>query len=334
MAKTDPPKPSFASIPGLARLALENAERAKAKGLFAQAVEWVTTSAAKGAGTLAIELEAELRYRLGGELAAERKFGEAEAQLSVAARTGNKYSRLAQERLRLVRKRTTVEQDLETLRERFGESCAKCNGRDLYAIATCSHQLSPVPRAIKLPANYLAPGVTEVYAAAAYRSGWDPDRKDPLSILLRSAKRTIDPVAVRAIGLLLADYVAYHTHLISIVDVVVPIPTSREREENRGGGIPHRLALALRDALKLPFRESVVQVQSHLDHTDAAKPERRKSLKTAWRVKTDSLLSGSSVLLVDDILTTGTTMSVGAELLRSSGVKEVFGLVLMHTERA
>lgn len=40
------------------------------------------------------------------------------------------------------------------------------------------------------------------------------------------------------------------------------------------------------------------------------------------------------VLLVDDIVTTGTTLSVAAELLREAGARVVYAVALLHTERS
>ena len=43
--------------------------------------------------------------------------------------------------------------------------------------------------------------------------------------------------------------------------------------------------------------------------------------------------AGRAVMLIDDIVTTGTTLSTAAELLLEAGVGTVYGVALLHTER-
>jgi predicted amidophosphoribosyltransferase len=220
------------------------------------------------------------------------------------------------------------------LRERFGGSCGLCRADDLYAVATCHHQRSPVPPAAKLRASELHPLIDGTYAAAAYRSGWDLDRNHPMSVLMRQEKHRIEESSLRLLGCMLADFVAWHTPLAADVDAVVPVPTSRERVATRGGSIPGGLAAVLSDRLALPLREPLVQTAPHLDHTQARGEERRRGLRNAWRLQRDDALVGRSVLLVDDILTTGTTLRTAAEMLKAAGISRVYAVALMHTERS
>lgn len=55
---------------------------------------------------------------------------------------------------------------------------------------------------------------------------------------------------------------------------------------------------------------------------------RRRNLRSAFRVSTGSRLTGAKVLLIDDILTTGTTVHRAAEVLLKSGAAEVMVAVL------
>lgn len=314
----------------LANFALERARDAADKGSFSEALEWLARAPDGDAD--ALRLEAQLRYRHAAEMIASARYGEAETELRKAGRLGVLPRHLVDERLRLLRNHPSAFRDAVELQGRFGAGCERCRGPDLYRVATCGHQLNPVPPVQKLSASAYAPLIRGVYAACAYRSGWDPDRNDALSLLIRGQKRSITPEVMRLLGMLLADFVAFHTPLARTVDVLVPVPTSRAREESRGGSLPFALARTVRDRLALPLLEPVVQVGEHLDHSQARGEERRRALRSVWEVKSDRRIDGHPVLLVDDIVTTGTTVRAAAELLLEAGAAEIYGVALLHTE--
>jgi predicted amidophosphoribosyltransferase len=311
--------------------ALREARQAFERGDFAGALDWLANVRQKNGE--ARTLECEVRYRYGAELAAQGQYDAAETQFARASGGGCSPAALIQDRVRLLRNHNASIRDLVGLRSRFGTTCAACDGVDLYRLATCQHQQAPVPAATVLSPHMLRPVVQEVYAAGAYRPGWSVDRNDPLSVLARREKERIDRSSIRLLGALLGDYVRYHTPLAPMIDALVPVPTSLEREGQRGGGIPNALCITLQDVLALPSHELIVQAGTHLDHREADRTARRQSLRAVWRSKSVGHLKGRAVLVVDDILTTGTTMSTAAELLLEAGVGRVYGVALLHTER-
>lgn len=314
----------------LAQFALERARHSAERGEFDLALEWLARAPKDDPSARGIE--AELRYRRAAELIAAGEYGKAETQLNRIPRDGTVPQFLIDERLRLLRAHTAAMQDILELWKRFGSECDDCRGPDYFKIASCQHQNRPIPPVRKLPPGRYQPEITGIYAASAYRSGWDPDRSHPLTQLVRGQKAEIVPEVMRILGALLADYVAFHTPLPYVVDVVVPVPTSRQREAARHGSLPLILASAVRDRLALPMQEAIVQLDEHRDHTQAHGEERRRGLKNAWQAKVDRRLAGRTVLLVDDIVTTGTTVITASDMLREGGAGEVYAAALLHTE--
>lgn len=297
-------------------------------GNWAEALEWL---AQVPLGHPVREAEALVRYRQAGCFLARGAGLEAQALLAMAPRHSTFPAYLIDERQRLARVHNPSGHAGPAI---IGSTCVRCDGRDLYTIATCDHQRDPLPRSLKLAPASMQPWLRSAYAAGAYRPGWDRERESAVSALIRRSKDRIDPVSMQWLAALLVDYVRVHTPLPGLVDAVVPVPTSREREERRGGGLPTMLAQALRDALALPLREPLIQVAEHRDHTQAHGAERRAGLRAAWRHTPDAVLVGRSVLLVDDIVTTGTTLRAAAEMLLEGGIAEVHAVTLLHTERS
>ena len=278
-------------------------------------------------------IEAQTRYRLASEMIMERRFAEAEVELGRIPHDSSISRFLIEERIRLLRKRREATSDLREMAQRFGGTCDSCRGKDLYTIATCRHQAFGVPAVLKLKDKKFPSEIKGVYAAAPYRTRWDNKKwADPMSRLLRMEKREVQRPAVRFMGYLLASYMCHHTPLVGAVDALVPVPTSASRAEVRGGCIPLELAEAIRDELAIPIRDVIKPIGDYEDHLKVKGKAREQALRRAWDVPEDPVLQCRSVAVVDDIITTGTTMKTAARVLLEQGVGSVFALSLCHTE--
>ncbi|MGH9466404.1 MAG: ComF family protein [Terriglobales bacterium] len=115
-------------------------------------------------------------------------------------------------------------------------------------------------------------------------------------------------------------------------DLVVPVPLGRRRQRERGfnqsGEIARRLAVALGCAYgpKALRRRQETTPQSGLPLS-----ERERNLSGAFAADR-ARLDGRSVLLVDDVLTTGATARAAARVLRRAGARRVMLAVAARTE--
>jgi len=58
------------------------------------------------------------------------------------------------------------------------------------------------------------------------------------------------------------------------------------------------------------------------------KKERTENIKNSFSVVNPEKISGKTIILIDDIMTTGATISEAAKTLKNSGAKKVIGLVV------
>lgn len=309
--------------------ALVQAKASLESGNPSEAIEWLKRAPVTSAGRA---IEAQARYRLASEMIVGRRFADAEAELRRIPHDSTINRFLIEERVRLVRIRRQTTSDLREMAQRFGNECDVCRGKDLYSIAKCAHQASGVPPPRKLVPARFAPVIEGAYAAASYRPRWDQEWADPMSQLLRLEKKALQRPAVRLMGYLLASYMCHHTPLVGSVDALVPIPTSGSRADARGGCIPQELAEAIRDELAIPVREAIKARGDYEDHQLVRGKARERALRRAWVVRQDPVLRGRRVAVVDDIITTGTTVKTAASMLAEQGVGGVFALSLFHTE--
>lgn len=111
---------------------------------------------------------------------------------------------------------------------------------------------------------------------------------------------------------------------------IVPVPLHPERMRERGFNQASALAAALARSTGLPLDESSLVRTLHTPRHRAGMDARarRESVHKAFAVQHPRLIEGERILLVDDVLTTGATVSACASALRAAGATEVFVLTL------
>jgi len=111
---------------------------------------------------------------------------------------------------------------------------------------------------------------------------------------------------------------------------VIPVPLHPDREKERGFNQAAVIGSELARAVRLPFDQvsliRTVHSERHRAGMDAR--GRRESVAEAFSVRYPRLIEDERVLLVDDVFTTGATVSACAAALMESGAKEVFVLTI------
>jgi ComF family protein len=114
-------------------------------------------------------------------------------------------------------------------------------------------------------------------------------------------------------------------------EVVVPVPLHWWRKWRRGFNQSEALAEAIAQHLGLPFNSRCLRRIRHTPHQmNLGAVERRANLRGAFRAPTGADLKQKTVLLIDDVLTTGSTASEAAKALRDAGAARVVVAVVAH----
>lgn len=116
-------------------------------------------------------------------------------------------------------------------------------------------------------------------------------------------------------------------------DVITWVPISRSRKRSRGYDqsmlLAYTVALGLHDVAVETLRKNVNNTaQSKI----SAPAQRRKNVAGVYSIVDPSLVQGKRVLLIDDILTTGSTLSECASVLLDAGATEVVCAVFARAE--
>lgn len=124
-------------------------------------------------------------------------------------------------------------------------------------------------------------------------------------------------------------------HPLNQATRIVPVPLHPEREKSRGFNQATLIAQELSLAASVPLDEVSLQRTSHTNRHRAGMDAkgRRETVADAFRVVYPALISGERVLLVDDVFTTGATVSSCAKTLLDAGATEVFVLTIARPLR-
>lgn len=123
-------------------------------------------------------------------------------------------------------------------------------------------------------------------------------------------------------GKILADCV--REQLAGRYDIISWVPLSRKRQKTRG--YDQAMLLAMATALELDdvAVETLAKVTDVPAQSGIQAPEqRRANVLGVYQVKDPELVGDNRVLLIDDIVTTGATLSECARVLREAGAKDV-----------
>ncbi len=111
-------------------------------------------------------------------------------------------------------------------------------------------------------------------------------------------------------------------------DTVVPVPLHRARLRRRGFNQSEIMAASIAKRLNASVSDTLEVVRKTRDQVELSRTGRRENVRDAFRAR--GRVSGN-VLLIDDVFTTGATMSECAEVLTRAGAREVHAMSLCRT---
>jgi len=110
------------------------------------------------------------------------------------------------------------------------------------------------------------------------------------------------------------------------IDLVIPIPLGKQRMHERGYNQVAMIAKPLAMGLGLQYSpHALARRKETRSQVGLSREERQKNVHDAFQA---SGVQGKIALIMDDVSTTGSTLSSGAEALYAAGAKEVYALTV------
>ena len=112
-------------------------------------------------------------------------------------------------------------------------------------------------------------------------------------------------------------------------DLIVPVPLHAKRLRWRGFNQSLLLAREVGRICQLPVNPFVLQRwKETVAQTQLSERERRRNVRGAFRLHPDLSVKDKTVLVVDDVYTSGATVNECSRTLKKAGAKEIYVLTL------
>lgn len=125
-------------------------------------------------------------------------------------------------------------------------------------------------------------------------------------------------------------YSAFETSDFRDVQMIIPVPLSKKRLIERGFNQAEVLAqiLSNKTKIKIDDKSLVREVHTQIHRAGMDKKAREMSVKNAFVVKRANFIENQNILLIDDVFTSGATVSACAKALKKKGASKVFVLTV------
>ena len=116
-------------------------------------------------------------------------------------------------------------------------------------------------------------------------------------------------------------------------DLIVPTPLHATKQRRRGYNQCDHIAMGMAQVLEIPWDPRILIKPQHTEsQTRKSRWERSENVAQGFKLADAAAVAGQRVLLVDDVMTTGATLGVGAKILLEGGAQEVSVAALAATQ--
>ena len=105
---------------------------------------------------------------------------------------------------------------------------------------------------------------------------------------------------------------------INNIDIIVPVPLHPKKQRSRGYNQAEIIAHGISEATEIPvMSNNFIRVVFNPTQTKRTKTERWENVSGIFKIKDSSLFDGKHILLVDDVITTGSTIEACGNVLQN-----------------
>ncbi|MFN3966235.1 MAG: ComF family protein [Endomicrobiia bacterium] len=124
------------------------------------------------------------------------------------------------------------------------------------------------------------------------------------------------------------QYIQKNNYLLN-VDLLVPVPIHWTRKLKRGFNQSELLSRPIAEKFNIKYEhKNLFRKKRTKPQVKLNREERLSNINEAFAIRNSNYFTGKSILIIDDVSTTGETINQCAKVLRMAGAKNIFGLTL------
>lgn len=173
--------------------------------------------------------------------------------------------------------------------------------------------------AVKVERVPLAPEMLKIIDAAWALGSY----QGTLGRLIRRLKFQCDRSALPKLHTFLQAAERKFPDELSETDVITAVPLYKAREKERGFNQTEKIF-----SVCFEIEKVLERVRETIPQYELTAEERKENLKGAFSLEEGTEVKGKNILLVDDIMTTGTTFFECAKALKNAGAEKIYVLAL------
>lgn len=135
----------------------------------------------------------------------------------------------------------------------------------------------------------------------------------------------------KTLALIIIHYLKLNEKQISFPKgaMLIPIPLSKKRLKYRGFNQAEEIAKELSSFWKIPLANDILfKVKETFPQVGLSKEEREKNIKGVFVATNSNLIKNKTILILDDVFTTGATLEEAARILKKTGAKEIWAITV------
>lgn len=130
---------------------------------------------------------------------------------------------------------------------------------------------------------------------------------------------------------LLCDYIQYFKIQFPKNSVSIPLPLHPKRERTRGFNQSFLIAKSLSDVLDIPiYNGLLLRTKNTKPQIELRAENRRTNIIGAFTISSPEKVRDKTVILLDDVKTTGSTLEEAARVLKDAGAKKIWAITIAH----
>lgn len=200
--------------------------------------------------------------------------------------------------------------------------CGRPVAGDCYLCAACSDKLKDCEQRKVRRFSY---NKREVKVCSVY------SYKGSAAAAIKRFKFGGSSVAARPLGVVLAERVSRLRQ--PPFDVVCAVPMTARAVRERGYNQAELLARHAASVLRLPYCDGLTKIRETAEQHKLMGSDRKNNVKGAFAADA-KVISGKRVLLIDDVVTTGATLSECTVTLYRAGAAAVFGAAVASAQKS